>query len=186
MAAKRRKPRGSKTTRKKKSPSRKPARSKAKKLPKMKPPAARKRARKVTVAAEKAAPGGIIAAPPRHKKTRRLTAGEMRVYRELLARRAQIVEEIMQKLSLELHDESLIDEADLANRDTASEFLMSLATIEGEELKNIDDAIRAIHEGNYGKCILCGGQIPADRLKAMPSAKLCLKCKQLEEENGKP
>jgi len=49
-------------------------------------------------------------------------------------------------------------------------------------LYHIDEALRRIEEGTYGKCHVCGRQIPMPRLKAVPHARLCIPCKSLEEE----
>lgn len=49
-------------------------------------------------------------------------------------------------------------------------------------LYHIDEALRRIEEGTYGKCHSCGRQIPMPRLKAVPHARLCIPCKSSEEE----
>jgi RNA polymerase-binding transcription factor len=45
----------------------------------------------------------------------------------------------------------------------------------------IDDALRRIEDGTYGKCVNCGAPIPEERLEAMPWATLCIDCKRREE-----
>ena len=44
-------------------------------------------------------------------------------------------------------------------------------------IEQIDVAIAKIHEGTYGQCENCGTAIPKERLKALPYAALCVKCK---------
>jgi DnaK suppressor protein len=44
-------------------------------------------------------------------------------------------------------------------------------------IEQIDLAVRKIHDGSYGKCESCGTAIPKERLKALPYAALCVKCK---------
>ena len=44
-------------------------------------------------------------------------------------------------------------------------------------IDQIDTAIAKIHEGSYGQCENCGTAIPKERLKALPYAALCVKCK---------
>lgn len=39
-------------------------------------------------------------------------------------------------------------------------------------------ALARLDEGTYGKCETCGQQIPIERLEALPTARLCLSCKQ--------
>jgi DnaK suppressor protein len=44
-------------------------------------------------------------------------------------------------------------------------------------IEQIDAAIDKIHAGTYGQCENCGTSIPKERLKALPYAALCVKCK---------
>ena len=44
-------------------------------------------------------------------------------------------------------------------------------------IDQIDVAIEKIHAGTYGQCDNCGTTIPKERLKALPYAALCVKCK---------
>ena len=48
-------------------------------------------------------------------------------------------------------------------------------------LYHIDEALRRIGDKTYGKCIKCGAPISPDRLKALPHARFCIKCKEEEE-----
>jgi DnaK suppressor protein len=44
-------------------------------------------------------------------------------------------------------------------------------------VEDIDVAIAKVHDGTYGLCANCGTSIPKERLKALPHAALCVKCK---------
>ena len=44
-------------------------------------------------------------------------------------------------------------------------------------IEQIDVAVAKIHDGTYGQCENCGTTIPKERLKALPYAALCVKCK---------
>jgi DnaK suppressor protein len=44
-------------------------------------------------------------------------------------------------------------------------------------IEQIDLAVDKIHDGTYGQCEKCGTAIPKERLKALPYAALCVKCK---------
>ena len=44
-------------------------------------------------------------------------------------------------------------------------------------IEQIDRAIEKIDDGSYGKCDSCGTAIPKERLRALPYAALCVKCK---------
>jgi DnaK suppressor protein len=47
-------------------------------------------------------------------------------------------------------------------------------TIVSETLENVQDALRRIEDGTYGKCIVCGREIEPARLEAIPWAASCL------------
>jgi DnaK suppressor protein len=44
-------------------------------------------------------------------------------------------------------------------------------------IEEIDKAVEKIHDGSYGRCESCGTAIPKERLRALPYAALCVKCK---------
>jgi len=51
-------------------------------------------------------------------------------------------------------------------------------------LSEVEDALRRIDEGTYGKCVNCGQPIPEKRLEAIPWAARDVKCEeQLEQRN---
>lgn len=51
-------------------------------------------------------------------------------------------------------------------------------------LAKIDDALKAIDEGTYGVCSVCGKPIDDERLEAIPYTTLCVDCKTEEEARG--
>lgn len=55
------------------------------------------------------------------------------------------------------------------------------ASKSGRFLYHIDEALRRIHDGSYGKCVECGEDISTARLEAVPHARFCIKCKEKEE-----
>lgn len=56
------------------------------------------------------------------------------------------------------------------------------ASREGKFLNYLDDALRRIESGNYGKCIVCGKLIEKGRLEAVPHAQMCVSCKDKEKQ----
>ncbi len=40
----------------------------------------------------------------------------------------------------------------------------------------IEDALRRIDDGNYGRCEACGGPLGLQRIRAIPEARFCLTC----------
>ncbi|MBI4398072.1 MAG: TraR/DksA family transcriptional regulator [Candidatus Omnitrophica bacterium] len=74
--------------------------------------------------------------------------------------------------------------ADVATDNFDREFSLDIASTEQKLLNRIDEALKKIEEGTYGHCELCGVPISMERLKAVPYARLCIKCKQEEEKKN--
>jgi len=66
---------------------------------------------------------------------------------------------------------------DQASNERDRELLLLLGDREREKVRNIDEALARLDEGEYGICEDCEEEIPIGRLKAMPFARLCVKCK---------
>lgn len=49
-----------------------------------------------------------------------------------------------------------------------------------ENLHDVDVALAKIEKGTFGVCERCGEPINAERLEAIPYARLCVRCKQRE------
>lgn len=71
--------------------------------------------------------------------------------------------------------------ADVATDMYDREFTLGLAANERELLYEVDEALIRIQEGTFGICTSCKKPIPPTRLKAIPHAKLCLKCQEKSE-----
>lgn len=63
---------------------------------------------------------------------------------------------------------------DIWEREKIASLIRSLEN----KLSEIDRALRMTERGDYGLCERCGQPIDPARLKVMPTATLCLKCKQ--------
>ena len=50
-----------------------------------------------------------------------------------------------------------------------------------ERLRDADHALARMEEGTYGICERCGKPINPERLEALPTARLCIDCKALED-----
>jgi DnaK suppressor protein len=53
---------------------------------------------------------------------------------------------------------------------------------EQREFDEIEAALERLHAGTLGRCERCGGEIPLERLRAIPTARRCLACQHVEEE----
>ena len=50
------------------------------------------------------------------------------------------------------------------------------------QLRLLDEALRRIEAGDYGKCVMCDKDIALTRLEAIPWAKFCVVCQELQEQ----
>lgn len=66
---------------------------------------------------------------------------------------------------------------DQASSERDRELGLLLGDREREKLRNIDEALLKIEEGEYGICEECEEDIPIGRLKVVPFAHYCVKCK---------
>lgn len=69
------------------------------------------------------------------------------------------------------------DASDVVEQEKSLTIQMSL----DERRRDIRDALQRIRNGSYGTCEQCHGPIAAERLEAMPWARLCITCKSKED-----
>jgi DnaK suppressor protein len=103
--------------------------------------------------------------------------------RILLQRKQQMLDE-MGRVVHHMHDEVATNLPDPNDRATQEEeFSLELRTRDRERkfIKNIEDALQKLDEGEYGYCNACGIEIGIRRLEARPTADLCIDCKTLDE-----
>ena len=72
--------------------------------------------------------------------------------------------------------------ADVGSDSNEREKSFMVASIEGNILAELDEALGRIEDGSYGICAICNEPIHPKRLEAIPYAKLCLECKANEEK----
>ena len=63
---------------------------------------------------------------------------------------------------------------------------IGLKDLAERRLKEIDEALSRINQGNYGICKECGKEIPEERLEAVPSTELCYDCRQMQDDQVTP
>lgn len=112
-------------------------------------------------------------------------------YQEILEDLRNRRQEILDKIdAIEAEEqpeaESVVyDTVDEANSQTNSSFSLRIEERELKLLRKIEQTIKSIEEGTYGKCNDCGKEISLDRLKARPVASLCIDCKTKQEKEEK-
>jgi DnaK suppressor protein len=73
------------------------------------------------------------------------------------------------------------DIADRASSAFQREFSFFLSENEGKILRLVDEAIARLDNGRYGLCVHCGETIEEARLKAIPWARHCIACQELQD-----
>lgn len=125
-----------------------------------------------------------------------MRARELERYKKLLLKKRQeLLEEMGMAMKdnfsstwkessgeLSSHTYHMADQGtDAMNREMA----FMRASKSGRLIYHIDEALRRIEDGTYGKCHTCGRQINSERLKAVPHARFCIECKSAEESGKK-
>ena len=64
--------------------------------------------------------------------------------------------------------------ADAATETADRELDVSREAMFEARLAQIDDAFRRLDDGSYGSCVVCGTQIPDERLEIMPDTPYCV------------
>jgi DnaK suppressor protein len=77
-----------------------------------------------------------------------------------------------------------MDSVDLADSSYNAEYSLARGAEINSRIREIDEAISRIREGNYGICAVCDMDIPEGRLKVRPNAQFCAQCKEDLEEKG--
>ena len=72
--------------------------------------------------------------------------------------------------------------ADVATDTYDREFSLGIASNDREALYELDDALKRIEEGSFGVCESCDSLISKSRLKAVPQARMCVKCQEKSEK----
>ena len=103
---------------------------------------------------------------------------------EIKAILLKMKEETLQEINRSLRTGSDIpsgepsgDIYDQASSERDRELELLLGDREREKLHSIDEALLKIKEGEYGICEECEEDIPIGRLKVVPFARYCVKCK---------
>jgi len=109
---------------------------------------------------------------------------KVKAYRDkLLARRESLFSQVTEaEMSSRERDlEATQDPADMAANAYTKELLISMSANDRKLLQLIDEALERVERGEYGECVNCGEPLTEKRLDAVPWARYCLKCQDLQE-----
>lgn len=77
------------------------------------------------------------------------------------------------------------DEVDVASDVVDGQVLNALGEQDSIRLQQVENALQRINQNKYGICVLCGKEIPQDRLEILPSALMCMPCQSDTERRNR-
>ena len=105
--------------------------------------------------------------------------------KKLVEKRQEIIKDFQNNVNYRresVADDGTQDIADKANMAYNKEFIFSLTDAERDLLSLIDEALGRMEDGEFGNCTSCTNEIKTPRLEAVPWAKYCLSCQELQEQ----
>ena len=110
-------------------------------------------------------------------------AGE-KARKRLVVKRDELLHDLAKnrEVSEETVDESAQDMADRATSAYTKEFAYSLSESDRKILILIEDALSRLDTGTYGTCVHCSQAVQDKRIEAVPWARHCLDCQELQDK----
>lgn len=139
------------------------------------------------VRADRPARGAVRAKPLSRKELsefRRLLEDERVRLLEELEAMEEHTPEVEDQVGMDIgggYDEDL---ADVASSTFEREKGLALESSVQQMLAQVEEALGRIEDGTYGICQRCGDPIDIARLRVLPFATLCIRCKELEEKSN--
>lgn len=115
------------------------------------------------------------------ERFRKLLLAEKDRVSQSLAKHARIIQHAGEESGPDLSKAHSNHMADQGTDEFQYEATIQFATSEGRYLYHLEEALRRIEDGTYGRCDACGRQIGLERLRALPYTRLCIDCKAKEE-----
>ena len=120
---------------------------------------------------------------PRRPPARKLD-GQDALRQRLEKQRQDILDMYKRDLRVgqETSDDGTEDIVDRANNSYHRELMFALSDSERQLLLQIEEALARMDAGTYGHCVHCGDPIAMPRLQAVPWARYCIDCQELQEK----
>ena len=121
--------------------------------------------------------------------TQALTAPQRDELKQLLLKRRK---ELQRQMTQNLDNLAPSDSGDSVSQDDDArlknqtrEVDGALTAMDADELARIDRALEAMDDGEYGVCVVCGKDIPFERLKVEPMTQHCIVDKAKLEQQAR-
>ena len=111
--------------------------------------------------------------------------------KEIRQRLLAAKEKILQEVTLKIKSESNVlkfeigDIYDIASKERDRELTLMLGDRDREKLSQIEDALERMKDNIYGECEECSEPIAENRLRALPSTRVCVECQSKHEREVK-
>ncbi len=106
----------------------------------------------------------------------------------LITKRDALLKEAKQEIQKYVSGENrqlvdtAIDEADWAAVEISEDINLKRLSAQRQLLNDVEECLRKLNEGTYGICEDCGEEISEKRLHVIPTATLCIDCKEQREK----
>lgn len=100
---------------------------------------------------------------------------------KLIAEREILINKL-RGTDLSIDDSETPDPVDLAVKNYSKNVMMAVSENDNRQLVLINEALERLDDDEYGLCQNCEQEINPLRLNAVPWARYCLKCQELQEQ----
>lgn len=104
-----------------------------------------------------------------------------KIKEKLIAERELIIAKLKGN-SLSIDDSETPDPVDLAVKNYSKNVMMAVSENDSRQLVLINEALERLDDDEYGLCQNCEQTIITKRLDAIPWARYCLDCQELQEQ----
>jgi len=106
-----------------------------------------------------------------------------RLHKRLLEKRADLLGRVHEARSSEKESNGheAPDLGDRAHSSMSRDLLYQLTTSERDIVRRIDAALDRIASDSFGACVHCGKKVQLGRLQAVPWARHCIECQELQD-----
>ena len=111
-----------------------------------------------------------------------MTKTTLKETREKLLSERELLIQKLKGNDLSVDDSETPDPVDLAVRNYSKNVMLAVSENETKQLTLIDEALMRIDDEEYGTCQNCEKEINPKRLAALPWARYCLDCQELQEK----
>lgn len=111
-----------------------------------------------------------------------MTKANLKILREKLLSERELLIQKLKGNDLSVDDSETPDPVDLAVRNYSKNVMLAVSENETKQLTLIDQALLRVNDDEYGPCQNCEKAINPKRLSALPWARYCLDCQELQEK----